>query len=95
MTKPIEALEEQFDVLRREEEKLIWLFKMRDIKEHNYYTKKATQSVNLHFPNLAKQCKELIEDCAVFTEAHGGSDRLDFIKELAWRLLGHTQGDKL
>lgn len=95
MTKTIECLEERYDLLRREEEKLQWLFKMKTIKEHNYYTKKTTQAVTQYFPNLGIQCKELIEDCAVFTEAHGFSGRTDLIKELSWSLLGHFVGEKL
>jgi len=95
MTKSIEYLEEQYDLLRREEEKLQWLFKMKTIKEHNYYTKKTTIAVNQYFPNLTKQCRVLIEDLAVYTEGHGFDGRTDIIKELCWTMLGHVQGEKL
>lgn len=95
MTVMIDALEAQFDDLRKEEEKLNWLFRNRNIKDHNYYQKKTTTMVGLYFPNLKTQCETLIENCAIHTDENGFTERVDFIKDFVWSLYGHVVGERL
>lgn len=91
----IDALEAQLDIIRKEEEKLLWLFRMKDIKEPKYYQKKTTLLVTSWFPKLKKQCEDLIENCAYYTDQLGYNDRVDFIKDMTWNIMGKCVGSAL
>lgn len=91
----IGALETQYEGIRKEEEKLNWLFRNRNIKDHNYYQKKTTTMVKLYFPNLKTQCETLIENCSVYTDDNGFDVNVDIIKDNTWRILGHCIGEHL
>lgn len=89
----IENLEFRVDAIRKKHEELVGMLEFKQLK--TFYSQEVVDLVGLHFPRLEKEIRVMINDCLRYTEAHGHSERLDYVKNVLYKVLGKCVGEDL
>lgn len=89
----IENLEEAVDVVRKQHDLLMELLKFKELTKH--YSEEVVGIVKLYYPRLESRVRGLIDNTTTCTELYGHSARLDYLKDILFRLLGKCIGEDL
>jgi hypothetical protein len=89
----IENLEFRVDTIRRQHDDLVAILEFKELK--TFYSPEVVKLIALYLPGLEQNVRKMIDDCLRYTETYGHSERLDYVKNVLFNVLGKCVGEDL